>query len=94
MAFRFELLLVNLEGLLGKGERTLLDLLVLVCVHEVPVDVLHLRDGGDDLDLKRKVGDLAVALGDADVSLVGGAAKARQEGLCDLHIEIGITAQD
>ena len=86
----FELLLIVGEILVGEAERALTDLLALVGIHEVPVDVLDLRHGGDDLGFESKVGDLGVALGDADIALVGGDAEAGQKGLGDLHLKIGI----
>ena len=40
---------------------------------------------GDDLGFESEVGDLEVALGDADIALVGAEPKAGQEGLGDMH---------
>ncbi len=86
----FELLLIVGEILVGEAERALADLLAVVGIHQVPVDILDLSHGGDDLCLESKVGDLGVALGNADIALVGGEAEAGQNGLGDLQREIGI----
>ena len=63
---KLKLLLIVGEILVGEAERALADLLALVCIHEIPVDILHLGHGGDDLGFESKVGDLGVALGNAD----------------------------
>ncbi len=68
---QFKLLLVIGKGLLRKGEQALLDLLVLVGIHKVPVDILDLRDGCNDLRAKGEVGDLEILLRDVHVALVG-----------------------
>ena len=85
-----KLLLIVGESLVGEAERALIDLLALVGIDEVPVDVLDLGHGGDDLGLESKVGDLGVALGDADEALVGGDPEAGQKGLGRYALEIGI----
>ncbi len=72
----FELLLIVGEILVGEAERALTDLFTLVGVYEVPVNILDLSHGGDDLCLEGKVGDLGVALGNADKALVGGDSEA------------------
>ena len=86
----FELLLIVGEILVGEAERALTDLLVFVGIHEVPVNILDLGHGGDDLRFESKVGDLGVALGNADEALVGGDPEAGQKGLGDDHLKPGI----
>ena len=89
-----ELLLIVGQSLVGEAQRSLLDLLVLIGIDEIPVDIFDLGDGGDDLLLKDEVGDLGVLFGDADPALVGGEAESGEQGLGDLHrkirIQIGI----
>ena len=74
-----KLLLVIRKGLLRKGQRALLELLVLVCVHQVPVNVLHLRNGCDHLFLKGEVVDLEVLLRNVNVALVARKSETRQQ---------------
>ena len=61
-----------------------------VGIHKIPVNILHLGDGGDHLCFEGKVGDLRVALGDADKALVGRDSETGQKGLRDNHLKIGI----
>ena len=62
----------------------------LIGIDQIPIDILHLGNGGDDLRFESQVGDLSVALGDADIALVGGEAEARQKRLRDVTAKLGI----
>ena len=74
----------------GEGERVLLHLHVLVGVDQIPVDVLDLVDGGDDLETKGDVGQFAVIFRDDDETLVGQEAETLQQVLSDLGAEIRV----
>ena len=55
----FELLLIIGERLVGETERTLIDLLVLVGIDQVPINILDLGHGGNDLCFESKICDLS-----------------------------------
>ena len=74
----------------GKGQRALLHLFVLIGVHQIPVDVLDLRDGGNHLRAKGQIGDLEILLRDVHVALVGGDAEAGEELLREDHLEVRV----
>ena len=74
----FKLLLIVGKSLVRESETLLADLLAFVGVDEVPINARHLCDRGDDLRFESEVGDLQIALGDADIALVGGDAKPGQ----------------
>ena len=73
-----KLLLIVGEGFVGIGQRTLLDLGVLIGGDEIPVDVFHLTDGGNHLSPEGEVSELKVLLGNLDEALVGGKPEALQ----------------
>ena len=65
-----------------------------VGVHEIPVDILDLSHGGDDLRFESEVSDLEVALGDADVALIGGEPETGEQGLLNDHLKVRNRARD
>ena len=81
------MLLIVVESFVGIVQRALLDLSVLVGVDQVPVDILHLADRGNDLSLEAEVGKLQILLSDVDEALVGGKSKALQQRLVDREVE-------
>ena len=86
----FHLLLVIGERLVRQGQRVLLHFDVLVSIHQVPVHVLDLIDGGDHLQAERDVGNLAVVFRDANEPRVRQKSQSLQQGLAESGTEIGI----
>jgi hypothetical protein len=62
------LLLRVFQSLVGKSEGLLVDARLLVGTDQVPVDILDLGNGGDDLILESDVGDFLVVAGDAQIA--------------------------
>ena len=77
----FHLLLRVGKRLLREGQGLILHPHVFVREHQVPVDVFDLVHGGNNLQTKSHVGNLAVILRDADKARVGRKAKALQQVL-------------
>ena len=68
---------------LRKGGRLLVHLRLLVGADEIPVDVLNLRDRGDDLIFKCDIGNLLVVARNAKVPQIRTEAETRQQLLLD-----------
>ena len=83
------LLLIVRKRLVGQVQGALLHRHVLVSIDQVPVDVLNLRDGLDDLVAKGHVFNFAVVSGNADLAQVGIKAEALQQVLPQLEAEAG-----
>src|SRR5579872_6042952 len=75
------------QRLLGIGQRFLLHANILVSVDKIPVHVLDLVYGRDDLQAKRDIGNLAVVLGDSDESRIGKKSKTLQQVLRKAKLE-------
>ena len=80
------MLLIVAQGLVGIGQRALLDLFIFISVDQVPINILDSRNRSDDLRLEGKVGDLEVLLRNANIALVGAEAKTRQQRLRDISL--------
>src|SRR5271168_4398063 len=66
----------------------LFNLGILVSVHQVPIDIFHLRNGGDRLCLKSEIGEPEILFGNVDEALVCRKPEALQQRLSDGEIEI------
>ena len=78
------------EGLLGKRERLFLHPYIFVGVHQVPVHVFDLVDGGDNLQAEGNVGNFAVVFGDVNEARIGRKAKPLQQMLGHSSLEVGV----
>ena len=86
----FNLFLGVGKRLLGKRQRFFFHALVLVGIDEIPVHVLDLIDGGDNLQAESHVGKFAVVFGDADEASVGRKSKTLQKMLSHSGLEAGV----
>ena len=88
---QLQLLLRVLEGLLGERQRLLVHPRLLIGADQIPVYVLDLSDGLDDLVLEGNVGDLLVVPGDTQIAQVGPEAESGKqlllEGDANLRIQ-------
>ena len=75
---------------LREGQLFLLNPDVLVGVHQVPVHVFDLVDGGHDLQAEGHVGDFTIILGDPNEAIVRGESKTLQQVLRKPEIETGV----
>jgi hypothetical protein len=60
---------------------------ILVGIHQIPVDVLDLIDGRNDLEAKRDIGNLAIVLGNANEAIIRSKAEALHQVLRQLNTE-------
>ena len=70
--------------------RLIIDLGLLVCADQIPINVLNLGDGRDDLVFETNVGDLLIVAGYAQVAEVRTKPEAGQQLLLNLKPEGGI----
>ena len=81
------------ERFLRVSERLLLHADVFVGIDQIPIHVLDLVDGGDDLQAKSDIGDFAIVFRDANESRVGKKAETLQQILGDSEIESSSLAE-
>ena len=86
----FHLLLIVGERLLGESQLLLLNPDVLVGVHQVPVHVFDLVDGGGDLQPESHIGNFTIVLGNLNVAGVRGESEALKQVLRQLKLKAGI----
>ena len=78
------------QRLLCVGESFLLHSYVFVGVDQIPIHILDLIDGGDDLQAEGDVGNFTIVLGDADEAHVGKGTEALQQVLRDPELEVRV----
>src|SRR5581483_12032594 len=73
------LLLIIRKRFLGECQCFLLNFHVLVCVDQIPIEVLNLVDGGNDLKTERDVCDLAIVFGDLNQTRIREESESLQK---------------
>ena len=76
------------QRLLRIGQRFLLHAHVFVGIHQIPIHIFDLVDGGDDLQAEGDVRNFTIVLGDADETQIRERAKALQKILSDPELEV------
>src|SRR5262249_22002759 len=91
-AFKLQFLPRVFERLLSEREGLLIDACLLVGAHQVPVDVLDLRDGRDYLILESNVGNFLVVSSDVEIAQIRTNAESGETFLLDLKTKSGVQA--
>jgi len=76
------------QRLLRIGQRFLLHAHVFVGIHQIPIHIFDLVDGGDDLQAEGDVRNFTIVLGDADETQIRERAKALQKILRNSELEV------
>ena len=86
-AFQLQLFLGVLESLLREGEGLFVHLRLFVGADQVPVNILDLGNGGDDLVFEGDVGNFLIVSRNAQIAQVRPEAEAREQFLLELESE-------
>ncbi len=89
-----KLLAAGVQGFRGKCDGALLHLLVIIGIHEIPVDVANLSNGRDDLRFECNVSNLLVGLGNAQIAQVGAGSETGQQLLAEGHYHVRVQSWD